>query len=540
MKAIVHIGAETTNAGSIQQFLYLNRKKLRKAGYHFLQCAGEKNNRALPAYCVSSEKIDDYFLADGVTNAAEREAFNKRFIDDFEAELHGLPETVHTVLISSEHLHSRIVKAADVDNVHQLLSAYFDEIKIICYLREQVTTCTRSYSAFLKSGGRHSFGKYLEECRPGNARYNYWDMLSNWERCFGSGALDVTLFAKESLLNGDLLDDFTAKIDHSLVGNLDRGVQIENVSLRPAGQVLARAVNLVFPAKSKVPEIAAFRVACQQLIADQMSGRGQQPDLKTWQAIYNSFMKSNERVREKYFPDIDSLFVEPFEMELPRNVIDDEFTELLFKIVSRIGESGIDMEMPRVHATLWSVISTCVTEMEGFQGGVKTGPSPVTMDSKDGHLLKDIALKIEKNNPQATVKLMTLASRVLPNSPVIKGKLEQYSNKDGDSPKSNFFITYHGGQEPTDPKDYRQLDERFGRWLGSLDVPSGSSMVAVKDNKVLKGGSVLASTNPSAMVGYTIFQATSLEEAIVIAKQCPHLDTGGTVEVSEISVLGTP
>ena len=65
-------------------------------------------------------------------------------------------------------------------------------------------------------------------------------------------------------------------------------------------------------------------------------------------------------------------------------------------------------------------------------------------------------------------------------------------------------------------------------------------MVAVKDNKVLRGESILPSTDPSAMVGYTIFQATSLEEAIVIAEQCPHLETGGTVEVSEISALGTP
>lgn len=539
LKAIVHIGAEKTNAGSIQQFLYLNRKSLQDAGYHFLQSAGETNNRALPAYCVSTPAIDDYFRMDGITTPEEREAFNKQFLTDFEAELRGLPDNVHTVLISSEHFHSRIVTEADMDNVHQLLSGHFEEVTIVCYLREQVSSCTRRYSSFLKAGGRASFGKFLEDCKPKNIQYNYLDMMANWERCFGLEALDVCLFTKDRFLNNDLFDDFTAKIDPALVGKLNRDVRLENESLRPAGQVLARAVNLVFPLKSKVPEVRAFREQCQSLIAQRMAGRGQQADLKTWQSIYNDFAESNEQLRQKFFSDVDTLFVEPFEMELPRNVIDEEFTELLLEIVALIKQSGIDMEMPKAYARLWSVISTCVTEMANFQGGMRTGPEPVTLSPKDGHLLKDIALRIEERYPQATFKLMTLASRVLPNAPVIKNKLKQYSKKDDSGQPSDFIVTYHGGAEPSDQQAHQQLHERFGSWLETLQVPSGSSMVPVKDNKVLKADSILSNESRSSMVGYTIFQAGSLEEAIVIAKKCPHLETGGTVEVSEISAPAT-
>jgi hypothetical protein len=245
-------------------------------------------------------------------------------------------------------------------------------------------------------------------------------------------------------------------------------------------------------------------------------------------------MESNEQVRQKFFPDVDTLFVEPFEMEVPRNVIDEEFTELLLDIVALIRESGIDIEMPKAHSRLWSVISTCVTEMANFQGGLRTGPEPITLSAKDGHMLKDIAIKIEKGSPQAAVKLMSLASRALPNSPVILKKMEEYSSKRGQQ-QSSFLVTYHGGEEPSDHKAYQQLYARYGSWLESLDIQSGSSMVPVKDSRVVNADSIVPNGDPLSMSGYTIFQAGSLDEAIIIAKKCPYLEIGGTLKVSEIT-----
>lgn len=152
MKAIVHIGCEKTNTRAIQQFLYLNRKKLRKAGFHFVQSAGESDHRAIPIYCVSEPKIDNTSRAEGITTPAEQDQFNQRFLSEFDSEIRSLPAHIHTVLISSEQFHRRIKTAADMDNVHRLLTGYFEEIKIVCYLREQVITCTRNYSTLLKSG----------------------------------------------------------------------------------------------------------------------------------------------------------------------------------------------------------------------------------------------------------------------------------------------------------------------------------------------------------------------------------------------------
>ena len=536
MKAIVHIGAGKTNASAIQQYLHLNRKNLQKAGYHFVQSTTYLGGHALPAYCAGEAKLDDYLRAQGITTQEKKNEANQKFISDFEAELSGLPATVHTVLISSEHLQSRIETAADMDNLKQLLSGYFDEFKIVCYLREQVTTCTREYSTFLKCGGVLSFEKFLRKCGPGSASHNYWEMLESWERCFGEKALDVSLYSKNHFLNGNLLDDFTAKIDPGLVGKLKQGVLVESESLRPAGQVLLRMVNVVFPLRSKLPEIVSFRAKCQKLIVQRMSGRGQQPELEAWQASYRRFAASNEKVRQKFFPGVENLFAAPFEIDMARSIVDDEFTEVLFEIVGLVKESSIDIQQPKVYSRLWGVISTCVNDVVPLQG-VSLGdkPASASLDDKDVHLLKDIAIRFEKTNPQAALKLMTLAFKVKPNSIIIQKKMEEYCKTTGGKQKSQFIVTYYGGEESADQRENKEWNARYGRWLKSLDIPAGSTLIPIKDRKVFSADSMGSDGKSSSMMGFTIFRAKSLEEALTIARECPLLETGGTIELSEVS-----
>lgn len=547
MKAIVHIGTEKTGTTSIQRYLYLNRKKLSAAGYHFIQSAGETNNRALPAYCVADERFDDFFRAEGITTHEEKEQFKRSFINRFEAELQGLPKRIHTVLISSEHFHSRISTEAELHNVHALLSTYFDEIKVVCYLREQVATCVSYYSTHLKGGGIASFGKFLERCKSTDIYYNYALMLKNWESFFGFEALDVSLFAKDYFLNGNLLDDFTAKIDLSLVGTLNQNVELENESLRPGGQVLSRLVNLVFLAKPDLPDVACIREECNKLIASRMTGKGQQPDLETWKTFFDRFIECNEEVRQKYFPHLQTLFTLPLEIEPTLDVIDEEFSELLIAIFTLIKRERISSFMPQVYARLWTAISTCVNDVAGVQGVdfYEGRPPPVVLGDADAHMLKNVASNIEKRNPQAALKLMTLASRVKPQFPAIQKKLEEYRKKDKQKvegkPKSKFILTYHAtGEKPKTQKEAQQLNARCSDWLQSLNTVTGSALTPVKRTNTVKSDSIVLNETSSALAGYTVFHAESLEAALSVARECPLLEVGGTLEVSEIGSLWSP
>ena len=98
-------------------------------------------------------------------------------------------------------------------------------------------------------------------------------MLANWERGFGFESLDVSLFLQERFLNGDLLDDFTAKIDAALVGELDKPSAVENESLTPFGQALARAVNIIFPRSTVTPDEGIIRDRCKKIITAEVVGQ---------------------------------------------------------------------------------------------------------------------------------------------------------------------------------------------------------------------------------------------------------------------------
>jgi hypothetical protein len=508
-----------------------------------VQSAGETNNRALPAYCVADDKFDDFFRAEGITTLEHKEEFKKKFIEQFELELQSLPKNVHTVVISSEHFHSRIRTEAEMDNVYTLLTAYFDEIKIVCYLREQVTTCTSYYSTHLKSGGIESFGKFLERCKPVNLYYNYFAMLENWERCFGFASLDVSLFAREHFLNGNLLDDFTSKIDPALIGKLNQNIDLENESLTPAGQVLARIVNLVFPVKIELPEVAVIREKCKKLIAVSMTGKGQQPDLETWEEHYNRFIESNEALRQKFFPHVEQLFAVPFEIKSEQNVINDQFSELLISIFHLIKKNKSEVFMPDVYARLWSAVSACVTDVAGVEGvDFSLGPKPVALGDKDAHLLKTAANIIEEQNPQAALRLMTLAAKVKPQFPAIQKKMEEYRRKGIDKlsapTKLKFILRYHAADDSSKiQSEIQQLNILCTKWLQTLDLPPGAGITIVKGSNTLNSDANYNSDSSSTMLAYTIFHAESSEEAITIAKRCPLLEVGVTLEVSEIEAL---
>lgn len=97
-----------------------------------------------------------------------------------------------------------------------------------------------------------------------------------------------------------------------------------------------------------------------------------------------------------------------------------------------------------------------------------------------------------------------------------------------------FVITYIGGNQPASEDEGRQHMTRYMSWLNDLGDaavspanPLGGTHTVHPDGSVTQGG-------VSSMSGYTIVAADSLEAAIGIAQNCPFLEIGGTLEVSEL------
>jgi hypothetical protein len=534
LKAVVHIGTEKTGTTSIQRYLYLNRKELKSAGFHFIQSAGKLNNWMLPAFCSADAKFNEFFRAEGIKTSEEKTNFKQKFIQEFEKEIQSAPANTHTFIISSEHFHSRIRSEEEMDSVYTLLSSYFDDIKIVCYLREQATTCTSYYSTHLKSAGTDSLAVFFQRCQPGNYYFNYHQVLANWERCFGLKSLDVSLFAQDQFFNSDLLDDFTAKLDPALVGTLKKNIQFENESLKPAGQALARAVNILFPIRSGEDEDSGIRERCRKIIAQRLTGKGQQPGLAIQKSIYNGFIESNEQVRQKFFPTVERLFAPPQEALSPVNIVEEADVEVVASILSMISKSTKETIFPDDHTQVCNTVFSCLGDVTTPIDDTKEAGIDIRLSEADARLLQYAALRMEARNLHAAYRLMTLANEAGPGLPGIKAKLKQYSQSADKAPKLHYMITFHSVEESLGQDDLQHTNKRFEEWTASLDIPAGIRMNFVKDTSTIYTDGKIESSSRAALQAFIIFQAESLEQAVALGKSCPYLEMGGYIEVSMV------
>ena len=543
MKAIVHIGTEKTGTSSIQSYLYLNRKKLKKAGFHFIQSGGKWNNWMVPAFCSKDDAaFKELFREEGIRTPEEKLRFKQEFIREFEKEIQSVPAKIHTCIISSEHFHSRIRSEAEMENVHNLLSSFFDEIQIICYLREQVDMCTSHYSTHLKSGGTGSFIAFLERCKPSNYYFNYSEMLANWETFFGLKALDISLFSQDQFLNGDLLDDFTAKIDASLVGALNKSVVIENESLRPFGQALARAINITFPLSSERPEVIDMRARCKKPVIYRLSGKGQQPGLESRKLIYESFIESNERMRQKFFPKLEIVFPAPVEVaQLDYVITEDDFGTIAEVLgIMRNHGKGVMVaeEYTRFCTAIFSSIDdvtrvVSVTNDVRTEVGIENG-TEVVLNEEDAVILSKAARYFECRENNSAVRLMTLASLAKPNLLWPKVKLQKYRAAEGKKPKVECMLTFHTNKALSTP-DEADIFSWFGEWLSSQDFAARNFIVGLNSTKIINTEGAVIEGSKSGFHGYTIVQAESVDAALTLAKECPILELGATIQVSELN-----
>ncbi len=97
----------------------------------------------------------------------------------------------------------------------------------------------------------------------------------------------------------------------------------------------------------------------------------------------------------------------------------------------------------------------------------------------------------------------------------------------------NFVLVYKGGAMGQTEAERQQIMVAWGQWFGALGqsiVDGGnpfSNSSTVDSNGSVKNGA------SSQLTGYSILKADDLSAASTMAKGCPVLTTGGTIEVYE-------
>ena len=99
---------------------------------------------------------------------------------------------------------------------------------------------------------------------------------------------------------------------------------------------------------------------------------------------------------------------------------------------------------------------------------------------------------------------------------------------------AQYVIVYLGGDQPSTPEEGKKHMSKYMDWLSSLGDSAISPANPLKNTHTVNSDGTVSSGGTSSMSGYTIIEAESMEAALLIAKACPFLDIGGSLEVSEL------
>jgi hypothetical protein len=104
----------------------------------------------------------------------------------------------------------------------------------------------------------------------------------------------------------------------------------------------------------------------------------------------------------------------------------------------------------------------------------------------------------------------------------------------GETQMPQYVIVYLGGDQPSSPEEGKQHFSKYMDWLSSLGDAAVSPANPLKDTSTVHPDGTVTTGGRTTMSGYTIIEADSMQAALSIAKACPFLDIGGSLEVSEL------
>jgi hypothetical protein len=99
---------------------------------------------------------------------------------------------------------------------------------------------------------------------------------------------------------------------------------------------------------------------------------------------------------------------------------------------------------------------------------------------------------------------------------------------------TQYIIVYLGGNQPASPEEGKQHFSKYMEWLSLLGEAAISPANPLSNTTTVNTDGTTSSGGASTMSGYTVVEAESMEAALSMAKTCPFLDIGGSLEVSAL------
>jgi hypothetical protein len=199
----LHIGTEKTGTTSIQRFLKMNRELLAGHGVLFPTSPGNMNHMALTVAAQEDNVKGPLRKIFKVLSRDDVKHFRAKLHADMTAELKDTP--FKTTIMSGEHCSSRLLNDTEVTRLKEMLTRFFDRIRIVVYIRRQDDYLLSTYSTSVKVGGTRPLT--VPSSKRIRTRYDHWELLSRWAGVFGRENIICRKYDKPSLKGENVVTD---------------------------------------------------------------------------------------------------------------------------------------------------------------------------------------------------------------------------------------------------------------------------------------------------------------------------------------------
>jgi hypothetical protein len=98
---------------------------------------------------------------------------------------------------------------------------------------------------------------------------------------------------------------------------------------------------------------------------------------------------------------------------------------------------------------------------------------------------------------------------------------------------ASYIFAYHGGKPPQNPEEGAKFMARWRAWASDLGGAMTNPGTVLGKSKTVGEGGVSDNGGSNPLSGFSIVTADSMEAALEMARQCPHVEHG-TIEVAEV------
>ena len=99
---------------------------------------------------------------------------------------------------------------------------------------------------------------------------------------------------------------------------------------------------------------------------------------------------------------------------------------------------------------------------------------------------------------------------------------------------AHYIIIYHGGEKPETPEQGAAQMEKWKAWLGALGEAVVNPGTPLGNSTMIDPAGDVSAPQGAAISGFSVVSADTQDAAIDMAKKCPFLEIGGSLEVAEM------